>query len=137
VSKASSSREPSEAGPGAGPDGSAAVDEYIGRFPANAQIALQQVRQRIHAVVPGAGEAIRYDMPTITVDGRSLIHFAGWKHHLSLYPVPDGVPDFEQDIAPFRSGRSTARFHYAQHPPAGLIERLVALQLEQRGRRDA
>ncbi len=108
------------------------VDDYIGRFPDAAQRALQDVRRRIHATVPGAGEAIRYDMPTITVEGRSLVHFAGWSRHLSLYPVPDGDPDFERDIAPFRSGKSTARFAYTAPIPGGLVERLVALLLQQR-----
>jgi uncharacterized protein YdhG (YjbR/CyaY superfamily) len=116
---------------GCGGDG---VDDYIGRFPEPAQTALREVRRRIHAVVPGAGEAIRYDMPTITLDGHSLIHFAGWKQHLSLYPVPDGDPEFERAIGPFRSGKSTAKFRYADHLPAGVIERAVTLLVEQRGR---
>ncbi len=127
-------------GPGTGPlpgnVGTAAVEQYIGRFPEDARAALQAVRRRIHSVVPGAGETIRYDMPTITVDGRSLIHFAGWKQHLSLYPVPDGDADFERDIAPHRSGRSTAKFRYAEPVPAGLIEQVVALLLGQRGHRE-
>ncbi len=110
-----------------------AVDHYISRFPDRAQTALQQVRRRIHAVVPDAGEAIRYDMPTITVGGRSLVHFAGWKQHLSMYPVPDGDADFERDMAPFRSGRSTAKFRYGEPIPAGLVERLVTFLAREHG----
>ncbi len=109
-----------------------AVDDYIERFPEPVQTVLQDVRERVRSVVPGAGETMAYDMPTVTVGGRSLVHFAGWKHHLSLYPVPDGDAAFEQDIAPFRSGKSTAKFRYAQPIPAGLVERLVTLLLESR-----
>ena len=112
------------------------VDDYIGRFPDRAQLVLQDIRQRIHAAVPGAGEVISYDMPTITLGGRSLIHFAGWNKHASLYPVPDGDPDFERDIAPFRSGRSTAKFPWDRMPPAGLIERLVILLVARRQAED-
>jgi len=108
------------------------IDDYISRFPEQTQIALQDVRQRIHSAVPGAGEAIRYDIPTVTVEGRSLVHFAGWTKHLSLYPVPDGDADFERDIGPFRSGSSTAKFPYRTAIPDGLIERLVTLLLQQR-----
>ena len=108
------------------------VDEYIGRFPDPAQVALQEIRRRIHAAVPGAGETISYDMPAVTLDGRSLVHFAGWKQHVSLYPVPAGDPDFERLVAPFRSGRSTVKFGYGTPIPQGLIELLVKLLLQQR-----
>lgn len=108
------------------------VDDYIRRFPDRAQGVLQVIRGRIHSAVPGGGETISYDMPTVTFNGRSLVHFAGWKQHVSLYPAPDGDPDFERDIAPYRSGKSTVKFSYDRPIPVGLIERLVTLLLEQR-----
>jgi hypothetical protein len=38
--------------------------------------------------VPMAVEKIAYQIPTITLDAKPLLYFAGWKHHISLYPVP-------------------------------------------------
>jgi uncharacterized protein YdhG (YjbR/CyaY superfamily) len=112
----------------------ATIDDYISAFPADVQVILDNVRLTILDVVPGSGEAIRYQMPTITADGRSLVHFAAWKHHVSVYPVPTGDETFEQEIAPYRAATSTARFPLREPIPYALIERLVALLVEQRER---
>jgi uncharacterized protein YdhG (YjbR/CyaY superfamily) len=90
-------------------------------------VILEELRRRLGAITPGTGEAIRYQMPTITLNGRSVVHFAGWKHHVALYPVPDGDPDYERDIAPYRSGKSTVKFAYGSPMPYELIERMVRL----------
>ena len=93
------------------------------------QAVLQKVRQTVHAAVPGGGEeAIRYNMPTITLDGSSLVHFAGWKKHLSVYPEPDGDAVLTRDLAPFRGGKGTLKFPLDEPIPYDLIGR-VARQL--------
>lgn len=111
---------------------SADVDAYIASFPPATQDVLREVRRRLHAQVPGAGEAMRYDIPTLTIDGRSVLHFAGWKQHLSLYPVPAGDEAFERDIAPYRSGASTAKFLLSKPIPYDLIERWAGVLRAQR-----
>ena len=61
------------------------VDEYIRTFPEDVQIILEKVRQTIRNAVPMAEETISYQMPTISLSGRSLVYFAAWKHHIGLY----------------------------------------------------
>ena len=68
----------------------ASVGEYIASFPADVQPVLEDVRRAILGAVPGAGEAISYGIAAITLDGTPLLYFAGWKRHVSLYPVPAG-----------------------------------------------
>jgi uncharacterized protein YdhG (YjbR/CyaY superfamily) len=115
----------------------ATVDEYISSFPEDVQIVLEKVRQTIRSAVPEAAEAISYQIPTITLDGRQLVFFAAWKHHVSLYPVPAGDEAFERELAPYRAAKGTLRFPYRQPVPYDLIERLVALLVEQRMGRGA
>jgi len=110
----------------------ATIDQYIGSFPEDVQVILQEVRRRIRNVVPEAGETISYQIPTITLSGRYLVYFAGWKHHISVYPVPALDDSFEQELAPYRVGRGTVRFPLNKPIPYGLIERLVALLVQQR-----
>ncbi|MGI8901182.1 MAG: iron chaperone [Nocardioides sp.] len=64
------------------------IDDYARTFSDEVRTRLEQVRQTIHQAVPGAGEKISYQIPTITLNGSSLVHFAGWKHHVSLYRCP-------------------------------------------------
>lgn len=57
----------------------ATINEYIASFPTDVQPALESIRETIHNTVPGLDETISYQMPTMTVHGKNLIHFAGWK----------------------------------------------------------
>lgn len=108
------------------------VGEYIGSFPADVQAILEQVRRAILDAVPGAGETISYHMPTITLDGRLLLHFAGWKHHISLYPAPAGDEAIERRLGPYRSARSTLKFPLSQPVPYDLIAQVARLRVRQR-----
>jgi uncharacterized protein YdhG (YjbR/CyaY superfamily) len=108
------------------------VGEYIGSFPADVQAILEQVRRAILDAVPGAGETISYHMPTITLGGRPLLHFAGWKHHISLYPAPAGDEAFERRLGPYRSARSTLKFPLSQPVPYDLIAQVAELSVRRR-----
>jgi uncharacterized protein YdhG (YjbR/CyaY superfamily) len=84
----------------------ASVDEYIGSFPVDVQAILEEVRRTIRKAAPTAGETISYQIPTITLEGTALLYFAGWKHHISLYPAPTGDGALEHELAPYRSQKA-------------------------------
>jgi len=109
------------------------VDQYIASYPADVQAVLQEVRRRIRAAVPDAAETISYQIPAVTLNGRNLVYFAAWKHHISVYPVPAGDAAFHRDIEPYRYGKGTVRFPLSQPMPYPLIERLAALLAAERG----
>lgn len=108
----------------------ASVDEYIGSFPADVQAVLEQIRQRIRGALPAAQETIRYDIPTFQINGRNVVHFAGWKQHVSVYPVPAGDLALQQQIEPYLAGKGTLKFPLDQPIPYDLIERVAALLAE-------
>ncbi|HEY9377015.1 MAG TPA: DUF1801 domain-containing protein [Jiangellaceae bacterium] len=110
----------------------ATVDDYISSFPDDVQAILHKIRQTIRKAVPDAGETISYKIPTFTLDGRYFIYVAGWKDHISVYPVPNGDEAFEQAITPYRAGKGTLKFPLDQPIPYDLIERTAVLQAEQR-----
>lgn len=101
------------------------VEDYIGGFPPATQQVLEAARQAIHRAVPGAGETISYQIPTFTRDGRRFVHLAGWKKHISLYPVPDLDAELAARLAPYLSGQSTARFPLDRPIPYDLLEALA------------
>ena len=110
----------------------ATIDDYIAALPADVQEVLQQIRRTLHEAVPDSGETISYQMPTITVNGRSLVYFAGWKKHVGMYPIPEGDADFDRDSAPYRAVQSTLRFPYTKPIPYDLIARMAVLLVNQR-----
>ncbi len=110
----------------------ATVDDYISTYPNDVQVVLRELRRTIHAAVPGAGETIRYQMPTVTLDGRSLVHFAAWKNHVSVYPMATGDADLERDLAPYAGDKGTVRFPLGEPVPFDLVSRLVRRLVAQR-----
>ena len=108
------------------------VDGYIASFPAQVQGILQEIRRKCHAAVPDSGEMISYGIPTVTLDGRYVVYFAGWAHHISVYPVPAGDPAYQADIAQYRSAKGTLKFPLGQPVPYELIEKTAALLAAER-----
>jgi uncharacterized protein YdhG (YjbR/CyaY superfamily) len=110
----------------------ATVDDYIASFPDDVQRVLQEVRRTMREIVPEAAEKISYGIPTLILEGRYLVYFAGWKNHISVYPLPAGDQALDEELAPYKSGKGTARFSLKEPIPHDLIRRLVALLTGQR-----
>ena len=108
------------------------VDDYISSFPDDVQVVLQEIRRTIRAAIPEADETISYRIPTFVLGGRALVYFAGWKHYVSVYPIPDADAALERELAPYRAGKGTLRFPLDEPVPRDLIQRVVADLVEQR-----
>ncbi|MET1153465.1 DUF1801 domain-containing protein [Arthrobacter sp.] len=109
------------------------VDDYIASFPEDVQIVLQEVRQTIHNAVPGAGEQISYAIPAVMFEGHYLVYFAGWKHHVSLYPLPEADAALRHDMEPYVAAKGTLKFPLGKPIPYGLIARVAKALARQRG----
>jgi len=110
----------------------ASVDDYLASLPGEQRAVLEEIEQRVLAVVPGAERVIRYDMPTWQVDGTSLVHAAAWKQHVSLYPCPPvGDLALDADLAPYAETKGTLKLPYSEID-YDLVERAVRRLLEMR-----
>ena len=108
----------------------ASVDVYLDSLPAEVRDAVVELRAVLYDAVPGAEDAISYNMPAITRDGRRVVHYAGWKKHVSIYPVPDLGPadaDLERELAPYLAGKGTLKFPLDQALPRELVTRVAQL----------
>jgi uncharacterized protein YdhG (YjbR/CyaY superfamily) len=103
----------------------ATIDEYISTFPDNVQDTLQKIRQTIARIASDATEAISYGIPTFMQNGKYVVYFAGWKHHISLYPIPRGDDALGKELAPYVTGKGTVQFPMNQPIPYDLVERMV------------
>jgi len=110
----------------------ATVDDYIASYPPDVRDILEKIRRTILVAAPGTEETISYGIPTVTLDGRYLIYFAGWKRHISLYPIPEGDGALELDLAPYKHARGTLRFPLNKPIPYELIERVVVAAMRAR-----
>jgi len=103
------------------------VDRYIEGFPPEVRLVLASLREIARRTLPEAEEAISYGMPVYRLDGTDIVYFAGWRHHVSLYPVPAGDEILARDIEPYRAGKGTLRFSLGEPLPTDLIERVIRL----------
>ncbi len=83
----------------------ATIDEYIADFPPETRTALEEMRALISASAPGATETISYAIPTFDLNGRHLVHFAGYAKHVGFYPIPSAMTAFAEELAPYKSGK--------------------------------
>jgi uncharacterized protein YdhG (YjbR/CyaY superfamily) len=84
------------------------IDEYIADFPEEVQKILQELRAVIKAAAPDAQEAIKYQIPTFTLNG-NLIHFGAYQKHIGLYPAPRGIQAFQAELSKYEGGRGTVK----------------------------
>jgi uncharacterized protein YdhG (YjbR/CyaY superfamily) len=106
------------------------IDEYIAACPPDSRAYLREIRKLIRKLAPDAKEKISYQIAAFERNGRNLIYFAGWKKHVSLYPIPAGSEAFERRIANYVDGRGTLKFSLDEPLPVKLIERVVKLHLQ-------
>ncbi|MGZ5219125.1 MAG: iron chaperone [Chitinophagaceae bacterium] len=109
----------------------ASIDDYIAGFPKETQTVLNQVRDTIKNAVPEAEETISYAIPAFILNKTYLVYFAGYKHHISLYPAPKGNEAFEKEIAGYRSGKGTIQFPLDKPLPLALVTKIVRYNLKE------
>lgn len=113
------------------------IDEYISTFPADIQAILEKVRQAIRKAAPEAAETMSYGIPTFKLNGKLIVSFAGWKHHISLYPLPAGDEAFQQKIAPYKRAKSTIQCQLDNPIPYDVVEEIVTLLMMEKSEKES
>ena len=105
------------------------IDEYIAEFPPETRKVLQEVRALIRATAPGATETISYAIPTFDLNGKHLVHFAAYSHHIGFYPTSSGIKAFEGELKTYKQSKGTVQFPLDQPMPTDLIRRIVEFRV--------
>jgi uncharacterized protein YdhG (YjbR/CyaY superfamily) len=106
------------------------IDEYIGAFPPGVQNILKHIRETIHETAPEAGEAIKYGIPTFTLNG-NLVHFAAFEHHIGFYPTPSAIDAFKGELSQYNTTKGTVRFPIDEPVPFDLVKRMVQFRVKE------
>ena len=108
------------------------IDEYIESVPEDVRAILEKIREIIRKAAPGAAEKIAYQIPTFMLDGRNLIHFAAFKDHVSVYPIPAGPASFLKQLRPYIKGKGTIAFPLDRPIPYGLVKKIATYHVKDR-----
>ena len=102
-------------------------EAYIASMPSEVQRILLTIQNLVKTVLPQAQPCISYGMPAYR-DGKVFFYFAGFKHHLGIYPPVKDDLELIQQLAPYRNEKGNLSFKYNEPIPYELIKQ-VALAL--------
>lgn len=106
------------------------IDEYIKNYPKEVQALLKQLRATIRKAAPRAEEAIKYGIPTFVLNG-NLVHFGGFKKHISFFPAASGVKEFKNELSAYTTTKGTIQFPLEKKLPLGLVARIVKFRVKE------
>ncbi len=106
------------------------VDEYLANFSGGSREKLDAIRKLIKKEAPDAGEKISYGIAAVTLDNKSLVYFAGYDTHVSIYPIPPGDEAFQRELETYKAGKGTLRFALDKPLPTAFIRRVIIAHLK-------
>lgn len=109
------------------------IDEYIEKESENAQAYLITIRDILKKAMPDAQEKISWLMPNFW-KGRSLIQFAAFKNHVSLFVGDEAVKLFSERLKDYYTNKGTIQFQYSQELPVDLIYDIALWCYENKGK---
>ena len=107
------------------------IDEYISNFSPEIQEKLIKLRKAIREAAPDAREKIGYRMPTFTLDGKNLVHFAAFDNHIGFYPTPSGIETFKQELSAYKGAKGSVQFPMDMPIPYELVSRIVRFRVDE------
>jgi uncharacterized protein YdhG (YjbR/CyaY superfamily) len=113
------------------------IDDYIAEFPPEVQSVLQQMRALIRATAPDATETISYAIPTFDMNGKHLVHFAGYARHVGFYPTGRGADAFKEELKAYKGGKGSVQFPLGEPLPLDLIRRIVEFRVVDTARKSS
>jgi len=107
------------------------IDEYLASFPDDVQGILERMRQTIKKAAPTAVETISYQMPTFKLNGKNLVHFAAFKHHIGFYPIPSSITAFQKELSVYKQGKGSVQFPLDKPMPYDLVKRIALFRVNE------
>ncbi|MCA9382567.1 DUF1801 domain-containing protein [Candidatus Dojkabacteria bacterium] len=106
------------------------IDDYISQFDSETKEILNNLRVLVKEVAPEATEAISYGIPTFKLNGKNLVHFAGYKSHIGLYPGSEAIEVFAKKLTDYKVSKGTIQFPLEKPIPYDLVKEIVVYLYE-------
>ena len=106
------------------------VKAYIDIFDSEVKKRLLTIREIVFGFVPFAEETIKYKMPTIVYHG-NLLHYAAFKNHIGIYPLPEVIETLKEELKIFKQGKGSIQFQNNEEFPIEIIRKIIKTRIEE------
>lgn len=112
--------------------GVAKVTAYISGFPKSIQVRLRSVRRMLVLLMPkGTVQVMNYGVPTFKLNGKNVVHFAGYAKHIGFYPGSSVIAAFAKDLLPYVHAKGSVQFPHDKPLPVTLLKRMTKYRLKE------
>lgn len=109
----------------------AEVDAYISSFDHSKQQMLSSIRDLVHTRVLSVEEVIKWRMPMFILPGfGDIIGIAAFAKHIGLYPQPEAVAAFSQQLKEYHTSKGAIQFPLDRELPLLLIQQIIDYRLD-------
>lgn len=107
------------------------VNDYLDTIDPQQRNEFERLRSIVRQLAPNAVETISYGMPTFKVNGRPLIYFGAFKHHMSLFPTPGPAEQLKDRLISYKVSKGTIQFTFDNPLPDSLIKDIILARLNE------
>ena len=111
------------------------IDEYIHNAPSEAQKNLYELYFILRKAAPQSTEGIKWGSPVFE-ETRILFAFAAFKTHLNLMPTASSMKPFKDELAKYKTGKSSIQFPHDKPLPKGLILKIARFRVKELREKD-
>lgn len=109
------------------------IQEYLNNQSDITKKLLNELRKIILEVVPDAEEITNYGILAFTLirggKAKEQIMIAGFKNHIGLYPTPDVIEHFADQLKDYKISKGAIQFPLDKPLPKKLIKDIVTYRL--------
>lgn len=105
------------------------IDEYLNDFDGEVKKNLVNIRKLVQKLAPEANETMTYGVPTFKLNDEIIINFAAFKGHYGIYPEPETIIHFKEELAKYETSKGAIKFPFDEPLPLKLIERIVKYKI--------
>lgn len=106
------------------------IDDYISLFTLDKQIILNNIRKNTSLLSSSLVESISYWIATLKLNNKIVIHFAGFKNHIWIYPGPKTIEHFEKELINYKTSKWAIQFQLKDNINYELINKIAKYNID-------
>ena len=104
---------------------------YFDQFSKDIQERLQTIRNIAFELIPDASETIKYRMPTIMYKQKNIFHYAAFKNHIGIYPLPHTLEQLQDELKGYVQGKGSIQFPHDEPLPLPIIRKIIMVRFQE------